>query len=109
MASFVIPRIRNVAGGLDVGFALVNTGSEPATINATLRSTSGAILGSKSLTLKPGEHTVQFTRGFFGLGVEPAGTSYSFLLFDSTASQFAAIALAIERGIRATLPVDRLR
>jgi len=48
MAGFVIPRIRNVTGGLDVGFVVVNTGSVPATIRATLRDTTGAILRSKT-------------------------------------------------------------
>jgi len=109
MASFVIPRVRNVAGGLDVGFALVNTGSAPAAINATLRDTTGAILSSKKLTMNPGQHIVQFTQGFFGLGAEPAGTNYSFIVFDSTSSQFAAVALAMERGFLTGLPVDRLR
>ena len=109
MASFVIPRVRNVADGLDVGFVLVNTGTAPATINATLRDTTGAILSSKSLAMSAGQHTAQFIQGFFGLRAEPGGTSYSFVVFDSASSQFAAVALAIEGGSLASFPVDRLR
>jgi hypothetical protein len=109
MASFVIPRVRKVVDGLDVGFALVNTGTTSATLNATLRNTTGAILSSKSLTMSAGQHTAQFTQGFFGLAVEPGGTSYSFVIFDSTSSQFAAVALAVEGASMASFPVDRLR
>jgi len=98
-----------VADGLDVGFVLVNTGTAPATINATLRDTTGAILSSKSLAMSAGQHTAQFIQGFFGLGAEPRGTSYSFVVFDSASSQFAAVALAIEGGSLASFPVDRLR
>jgi len=59
--------------------------------------------------MSPGQHTVQFIQSFFGLEAEPAGTSYSFVVFDSPSSQFAAVALAIEGGLMASVPVDQLR
>lgn len=109
LASFVIPRTRNVSAGLDVAFALVNTASTAATINATLRDANGSPLGTRSLTLGAGQQTAQFTREFFSLSNEPAGTNYHFLTFTSTSPSFAAIALAFEGGTQTSFPVDRLQ
>jgi hypothetical protein len=44
--------VRNVDAGLDVGFALVNTGTTSATINGKLKSSGGTTLATKSLTLR---------------------------------------------------------
>src|SRR6266850_7677758 len=44
MASFVIPRLRNTASGVDAGFALVNTGSTSATLVGTLRDANGNVI-----------------------------------------------------------------
>ena len=109
MAKFVIPRIRNVQTGFDVGFALVNAGSTSATIAATLVGSSGQTLGSRNLTLAARNHTAQFAREFFTLPNEPSDTSYSFVVFESTAAQFAAIALAFEGPTQTSFPVDRIR
>ena len=40
--------MRNVDAGLDVGFALVNTGTTSATINGTLKSSGGTTLATKA-------------------------------------------------------------
>jgi hypothetical protein len=106
MSRFSIPRVRNVDSGLDVGFALVNTGTSAATINATLRSATGTALATKSLTLGAGAHTSTFARDFFALTAESAGTNYSYMAFESSSAQFAATALAIEGGSLSSFPVS---
>lgn len=106
MAKFTIPRVRNVDAGLDVGFALVNTGTASATLDATLRSPTGSAIATKSLTLAAGAHTAMFAREFFALTGEAAGTNYSFMVFESTSAQFAATALAIEGGSLSSFPVS---
>jgi hypothetical protein len=109
MSSFVIPRMRNVTAGFDVAFALVNTGETAASITATLKDVNGQTLGAQTLALPARNHTAKFTKEFFNLASEPTGTSYSYIVFDSTSSQFAAIALAFEGGSQSSFPVDRLR
>ncbi len=106
MAKFTIPRVRNVEVGLDMGFALVNTGATAATIDATLRSEAGAVLGTKSLRLAAGGHTAAFAKDFFALTGEAAGTNYSFMAFESGSAQFAATALAIEGGSLSGFPIS---
>ena len=106
MSRFTIPRVRNVDAGLDIGFALVNTGTTSATIDATLRSEAGAALGTKSLRLAAGAHTAAFAKDFFALTGEATGTNYSFMAFESQSAQFAATALAIEGGSLAGFPIS---
>ena len=106
MSKFTIPRVRNVDAGLDVGFALVNTGTASATLAATLRSASGTVLATKNLTLAAGAHTATFATEFFALTGEGTGTNYSFMAFESAAGQFAATALAIEGGSLSGFPIS---
>jgi len=111
---FVIPRIRHVGRGLDIGYAIVNTGSNVATITATLRDASGQnVLATKSLTLGPMNQIAIFTREFFGgaLTESDSGDKVAFqsLTFASVQGQFSALALAIEGGQLASFPVDRLQ
>ena len=106
MARFTIPRVRNVNAGLDVGFALVNTGTSSAILTATLRSATGQVLASKDLTLGAGAHTATFAKDFFGLTGETGGTNYSFMAFESQSAQFAATALAIEGASLSSFPVS---
>jgi hypothetical protein len=109
MTKFVIPRVRNVANGFDVGFALVNTGTI-ASLTATLRDANGATIAVKNFTMPAGSHLSQFAVEFFGLTNEPAGTTFSFIVFDSSnAPQFAAIALSFEGAQQTSFPVDVLR
>jgi hypothetical protein len=109
MARFIIPRSRNVAAGLDVAFAIVNTGSAQATLNATLHDAAGAAISTKSASFKPGQQTVLFAQQFFGLTSEPHGVNYQYVVFESTSPQFAALALAFEGPTQTSFPVDQLR
>jgi hypothetical protein len=109
MASFVIPRVRNVAAGLDVGFALVNTGTSSANLTAILKDATGATLASKVVTMPGLSHQAMFTAQLFGLSNEPGGTNYHYVVFESTSSAFAAMSLAIEGATLTSFPVDRLR
>ncbi len=106
LSRFTIPRVRNVGDGLDVGFAIVNTGTASATLAATLRSATGTALATRNLTLAPGTHTAAFARDFFALTGETTGTNYSFIAFESPSAQFAATALAIESGSMASFPIS---
>jgi hypothetical protein len=109
MASFVIPRVRNVAAGLDVGFALVNTGTTSANVTATLKDATGTTLASKVVTMPGLSHQAMFTQQLFGLTNEPGGTNYHYVVFDSSSSAFASMSLAIEGATLTSFPVDRLR
>jgi len=110
MAKFVIPRIRNVDTGLDVGFAVVNTAPTSASLSVTLKAADGSTLGSRILTINGNSHRALFTQEFFGLTNESSGINFHYIVFDAgTASQFAASALAFEGGNQTTFPVDVLR
>ena len=116
MASFVIPRARNVAAGFDMGFALVNTGSTTASITGVARDAAGAVLASRVFSLAPLNHTATFAREFFTatgcspcLGTEASGTTYGTVTFTSTSAQFAATALSIEGGALASTALERLQ
>jgi hypothetical protein len=110
MAKFVIPRVRNVATGLDVGFALVNTAPSLASLTVTLKDDAGATIAMRSLTMAGSSHQSLFTQQFFSLTNEPSGTNFQYIVFDAgTAGQFAAIALAFEGAIQTSFPVEILR
>jgi len=111
---FVIPRIRHVGRSLDVGYALVNTGSTTATITGTLRDAAGRTLMTKDLTLGPQNQIAIFTREFFGAALtetdDPSGKiAFQAMTFTSQQGQFAAVALAIEGTQLSSFPVDRLQ
>ncbi len=116
MSSFLVPRVRNVAQGLDVGFALVNTGGTAANLTGTLRDASGTVIAARTIGLAASNQTALFAREFFTatgcspcLTTEPSGTSYSFVTFSSTSAQFAATALSVEGGGLSSFPVERLQ
>jgi hypothetical protein len=110
MKQFVIPRIRNVVAGFDVGFALVNTASTTQTLNATLRDANGVPLKTTPITLGPYSQAAMFANELFSLS-EPTGatTTYSSITFDSTSPSFAAFALAFEGSIQTGFPVTQLQ
>src|SRR5205814_84858 len=56
MSTFLIPRIREVSAGLDVGIALVNTGSAgtKATLHAELRNASGGLIKATDIEMAGG-------------------------------------------------------
>jgi hypothetical protein len=105
LSSFLIPRIR-ARSGLDVAFAIVNTGADPATIIATLKDANGATLAKHPLTMKGGTHQAIFTRQFFSLSNESDDRNYQYIVFNSNSPSFAAIALAFEGGTQTSFPVD---
>ncbi len=109
MSKFVIPRVRNVGATLDVGFALVNTGATTQNITGVITDANGVTVATRTLALGAGNHTAGFAREFFSLTGEPTETTYSAITFTSTASQFAAVALAIEGASLASFPVDRIQ
>ena len=109
MSKFVIPRVRDVASGLYVAFALVNSGSTSANYTATLRDASGTTVKAQTGALAAGAHTALFTNQFFALTNEASGRLYHSITFESTSPAFAAIALAFEGATQTSFPVDRLQ
>ncbi len=89
---FIIPRVRNTAARVDIGFAVVNTGTTAASMDVVLRSASNQALASRTLKLGPREQTALFAYDFFQGLMDPAGTTYSYLDFHSSSPQFAATA-----------------
>jgi uncharacterized protein (DUF2141 family) len=98
-----------VAPGLDVAFALVNTGSTSAVVTATLKDAGGKTLAAKAVTMGAGTHQALFSQQFFGLSNEPAGRSYQYITFTSAAPSFAAMAIAFEGRNQTSFPVDVLQ
>ena len=109
MSSFLIPRIRELATGLDVGFALVNTGTQDATLKAELKDTMGATIATKDIVLGAGAHEATFTNQLFMGLDEPTGRTYQYLKFSSTSPTFAASAFALEGPTQTSFPVDVLQ
>ena len=110
MAKFVIPRVRNVDTGLDVGFALVNTAPSLASLTVTLKDSNGATIAMRSFTMAGGSHQSLFAQQFFSLTNEPSGTNYQYIIFDAgIVGPFAAIALGFEGQNQTSFPVQILR
>ena len=109
MSKFLIPRVRNVATGLEVAYALVNTGSTAASYTSTLNDATGSVLKTRTDTLAAGAQTAKFAFQFFDLSGEPAGTSYSYIVIESSSAQFGAIAVALEGATQTSFPVDQLQ
>jgi hypothetical protein len=117
MSKFVVPRVRNVASGLDVGFAIVNTGATAAAITLTAKDQSGGVIAARTFTLAAGNHLAGFPFQLLAagqacspcLGSEPSGTNYGFLSFESSSAAFASTALAIEGPALSSLPVEVLQ
>jgi hypothetical protein len=107
LSNFVIPRVRTRAG-LDVAFALVNTGSAPASITATLKDASGSTLAKRALDMNPGTHQALFAHEFFSTLKETDESSYQYITFYSSSRSFAAIALAFEGSSQTSFPVEPL-
>jgi hypothetical protein len=110
MSSFVIPRIREVKAGLDVGFAVVNTAATgTATLKAELKDNTGNILATKDISMKAGEHRAGFTKDLFApLTETAAGRTYQYVKFSSVSPTFAAIALAFEGSTQTSFPAEAL-
>jgi hypothetical protein len=105
---FALPRVRNVTTGADAGFAIVNTGSSSATFTATLIDSNGVMLASRTTTLAPRQQLSLFAGEHFGLVGEPSKTYQSFIVFDSTSAQLAAVGIAFDGSAFLSFPVDRI-
>ena len=109
MTKFVIQRLRN-APNTDVGFALVNTSTTAsATVTATLKDYSGGTIAVKAEAFAPGKQIAVFPKDFFALTTESVGINYHYIVFESTSPTMAATALAIEGGLLASFPVEKLQ
>ena len=111
MSSFVIPRIREVNTGLDVGFALVNTAaSGNAMVKAELKDAEGNTIATRDLHMAGGAHRSGFTRDLFAPLNDPQdGRAYQYVKFTSTSPTFAAIALAFEGSTQTSFAAEALR
>jgi hypothetical protein len=117
MSKFIVPRVRNVASGLDVGFAIVNTGATMANITLTAKDQGGIVLAARTFTLGAGNHLSGFPFQLLAsgqgcapcLGSESAGTNYGFLSFESSSAAFASTALAIEGAALSSFPIEALQ
>jgi hypothetical protein len=110
ISKFAIARMRNVESVLDVGFALVNTGTADATITATLYDSNGVQVGRpKDMVIAGGGHIAKFVQQLFDLSAEPWGTSYSYVVLNSGSAQWAAMALAYEGGSINSFAVEQLQ
>lgn len=110
MIKFAIPRIRNVASGLDLGFALVNTGFNAVTLSATLFDAAGSTLAVRNFTIQGNSHISRFAEEFFGVTTQTTGTTFQFIVFDTVnAPQLAATGIEFEGFIQSNVPVDVLR
>lgn len=107
MSKFVIPRVRS--SSLELAFALVNTGATAAAYTATLRDVNGNAIATKPDSLAALSQTAKLTGEFFGLTNQPAGTSYSFITFESSSAAFGAIAVSFEGASQTSFPVDQLQ
>jgi hypothetical protein len=107
MATFIIPRVRDTAAGLDVGVALVNTGSvgSKATLHAELRDASGQVIKATDIEMPGGSQKTAFTKDLFAPLDEAAGRTYQYIKFSSSSPNFAALALAFEGGTQTSFPV----
>ena len=90
----------------DLAFALMNTGDTTAVLNAALLSSAGAVLGTKTVTMRPHTHQNTFVHDFFGLN-ETSGAA-TFVEFESFSPQWAATALTLEGSSVANVEVDKI-
>jgi hypothetical protein len=107
MSSFIVPRVREASAGLDVGIALVNTGSvgTKATLHAELRNAAGELIKATDIEMAGGSQRTGFTKDLFAPLDEAAGRTYQYVKFSSASPTFAAIALAFEGGTQTSFPV----
>jgi hypothetical protein len=108
LSSFLIPRV-HTRSGLDVAFAIVNTGSNPASITATLKDANGNNVATRTISMNSRTHQALFAQQFFSLTNEAEDRNYQYIIFNSNSPSFAAIALAFEGGTQTSFPVDPLQ
>ncbi len=111
MTSFVIPRFRNMASNMDVGFAIANTGSTDTSVTVTLRDATGKVLATTQISLPKHSQKANFPSDIFSTLSSVDASGYGALTFVAAGPQVAAIGLAIENKTNslATFPVDQLQ
>ena len=111
MTSFLIPRIAQTATAsqaqIDTGFAVVNTGSNTATITATLYDANGNRIASTSFPLGPNSHKAGIVSSSFSFLNQQQSTArqYQYMLFTSTQPTIGAAAIAFEGVSLTSFPV----
>lgn len=114
MKRFLIPWVRTVSGTppravLDVGFALVNSGTAPANITVTAKNASGVTVGAPFVySAAVNSHMADFAYHFLSLPETAGGPNYGFLLFESSSATISAAALAFEAGALSSFPIEIL-
>ncbi len=125
LGNAVIPRLRDVAKGIQTAFAVVNAGLFDVTVTATLYSDSaqGEVfvgnlpdlprrsaepIAQAMFPLAGGNQTAQFFNQLFAPLNDPDGTNYNHVVFESTAPTLGGTALVFEGTNQATFPVNRL-
>ncbi len=120
LSSFVIGRVREKQmptsglADIDMGFALVNTGTTSAVVTITIKDANGMTVGTpKAVALTAGQHIANFVSLLFSDLNETAGLGrqYQYVKFDtgSSSGTIAATGLAIEGGALTSFPVDALQ
>jgi hypothetical protein len=120
LSSFVIGRVRekqlpgSSLADIDMGFALVNTGTAPTLVTVTVRDANGLTVGTPQLVaLAAGQHIANFISLLFSDFNETAGLGrqYQYVTFDvgSSPATVAATGLGIEGGSLTSFPVDALQ
>lgn len=109
MSRFRFLRDSDADAGIDVGFAIVNTGATAAAITGSLVDAEGQTIASRSVTLAARRQIAQFAGEFFELKNESPGPRQLMIYFDSPSAQFAAIALSFRGGVPANVAIEQLR
>lgn len=109
ITSFVVPRIRDVSVGLDVGVALVNTSTTGITVTADLRDVNGLRIKMVTFSMGPGTHTAAFLKDIFAPITDPTGRTFQYVKFTANSPSLAATALAIEGATQTSVPVQVLQ
>lgn len=109
LSSFVIPRIRESQTGLDVGFALVNTGTIDATMKVELKDAAGKTIAAKEFNMAGKTHQSAFTKDAFAPLAESGTRTYQYLKFTASSPTFAAVGLAFEGPTQTSFPVEILQ
>jgi hypothetical protein len=110
MSKFVIPRVHNLAAGLDVGISIVNVGDADAILTAELIDASGQTLANQDIQMPAGSHRSRFPKDLFPkLTERAAGREFQYVRFTSSSASFAAAGIASEGYTLTGVPVEQLQ
>ena len=89
--------------GLYTGVAIVNTGASSATVTLTLNDSSGNVLATVPLTIKPGNQVAKFVNELFSSSL-PADFQ-GFLEVSSSDEGIVTMGLLVSHGILTSVPM----